>query len=145
MRGKLALIIFGILIIAVFSVYMLFSVNKIANVFEGTKDKDYSDYEQFKTNTEAVEGKVKDKYKREIGDNNTYYLALSIKDKDDKLVSVSEEQYKAYNKGAKAKFRIAKTHNNKAIIDLSKQKDADTKEAYQEFQEGDSQKVWIGT
>jgi len=97
------------------------------------KEETNSAYEQFKTNTTLIEGKVDAKYIQNFGGKKVRYLSIYDNGDSSKLVSVSEEQFHEYKRGSKVNFRIDRASNNAVVVDLDKHQDIKSEEAFHKY------------
>ena len=123
------LIIFSFVVIGlvVFGFYLKFES-------EGSNHAvDYESFEEYKEHTVLLEGKViKSEKEARFLRSDKYNLVVSDNKGTSKIVEVNEKQFINYQKGADVKFRIDQEANNKVVIDLNKEKDVNSKKAFNE-------------
>jgi len=102
---------------------------------EHEKEKnDLQKYNEFKRDTELIKGKVIDaKKENHLIFPDKYNLVVKIKNDNSKMVNVSEQKYRSYQKGSNVHFRIDKNHNNKIIRDLKNENDIDSLKEYKKY------------
>ncbi|MBG9206953.1 hypothetical protein [Mammaliicoccus sciuri] len=105
----------------------------------------YDDFDDFKNNTEVIEGKVTDvKEGSSFVFINRYYLVVRTKEGSSKLIEVKENQFKNNQKGSHVKFRYYTDEDleNKIAIDLSKYKDVHNNKEFKSYYKQDKIIVW---
>lgn len=133
---KYILIAFWIVcVMAVVTPIMLDSVEKVTNK-EKMKEEELKEYKAFQNDTGVIKGRVKEAKK----DNHLifpdkYNLVVDSNDNENKMLSVSEQEYRTYQAGSDVHFRIDKTNNNTIVRDLKNKSDIDTLKAYNEYNE----------
>lgn len=131
---KYILITFWVVcVMAVVTSYMLDSIEKVTNK-EKIKEEQLKEYKAFQNDTEVIKGEVKEAKK----DNHLifpdkYNLVVETKDNGNKMLSVSEQEYRTYQAGSNANFRIDKTNNNTIVRDLKNESDIDTLKTYNDY------------
>lgn len=125
--------IFGfMLMVATLFAFSYFFVGIIIND-EKSYNKDFSDY---KKDTSIIQGNVIDsKKENQFLGPETYRLVIKTSKDQSQLVKVDEDLYRDYQKGSKVKFRIDKTDDNYALLDLKEHKDVQTKKQYNQYYE----------
>ena len=125
--------IFGfMLMVATLFAFSYFFVGIIIND-EKRYNKDFSDY---KKDTSIIQGNVIDsKKENQFLGPETYRLVIKTSKDQSQLVKVDEDLYRDYQKGSKVKFRIDKTDDNYALLDLKEHKDVQTKKQYNQYYE----------
>ncbi|HGL6808028.1 hypothetical protein I4131_12400 [Staphylococcus aureus] len=125
--------IFGfMLMVATLFAFSYFFVGIIIND-EKSYNKDFSDY---KKDTSIIQGNVIDsKKENQFLGPETYRLVIKTSKDQSQLVKVDEDLYRDYQKGSKVKFRIDKTDDNYALLDLKEDKDVQTKKQYNQYYE----------
>lgn len=94
----------------------------------------YKEVDVFKDDTAIIEGRVTDS--REdiyLIFSNRYYLLVTTKEDNSKIIEVTESQFKDYQKGTKVKFRYYTESKNRIAIDLTNQKDVKTNKDLESF------------
>ncbi|WP_394882195.1 hypothetical protein [Mammaliicoccus sciuri] len=105
----------------------------------------YERFENFKKDTEVIEGKVTDvKKENNIIFSDLYYLVVTTKEGSSKLIEVKEKQFKNNQKGTHVKFRYYTDEDleNKIAIDLSKYKDVHNNKEFKSYYKQDKIIVW---
>lgn len=112
---------------------IIFFGDKVIDLDDKGFDKDFSDY---KKDTTIIQGNVIDTNKENrFLRSATYSLVIKTNKDQSELVEVDEDVYRKYQKGSKVKFRIDKTDDNNAILDLKEHKDVQTKKQYNQYYE----------
>lgn len=105
----------------------------------------YERFENFKKDTEVIEGKVTDvKKENNIIFTDLYYLVVTTKEGSSKLVEVKEKQFKNNQKGSHVKFRYYTDEDleNRVAIDLTKNKDVQSDKELKSYYQKDKIIVW---
>lgn len=122
---------FMLMFAVLFSCFILFG-DKIIDEDKGF-DKDFSDY---KKDTSIIQGNVIDtKKENRFLRPATYRLIIKTSKDQSQLVQVDKDLYRNYQKGSEVKFRIDKTNDNYALLDLKEHKDVKTKKHYNRYYE----------
>ncbi|MDT0669824.1 hypothetical protein RM616_09570 [Mammaliicoccus sciuri] len=105
----------------------------------------YERFENFKKDTEVIEGKVTDvKKENNIIFTDLYYLVVTTKEGSSKLIEVKEKQFKNNQKGSHVKFRYYTDEDleNRVAIDLTKNKDVQSDKELKSYYQKDKIIVW---
>lgn len=100
--------------------------------------KQTEEYEKFKEDTELIKGKVvKSEVQKQFIFSYKYNLIVKSNNNETKMLKVTEQQYRNYQKGSEVNFRIDTTNQNEVIIDLKEDKDVNNVKAYMKFNESE--------
>lgn len=132
---QLLFAVYVICFIGVIAVVGLLGVSVIDKAKEEAEPQKeiIKDYQSFKKDTEIINGTVqKAEKENHIILPDSYNLVVKSKD-DSKLLSVNSKEYRNYQVGSKAHFRIDKTDNNSIVRDLKNKDDIDNLKKYKEY------------
>lgn len=91
-------------------------------------------YKDFKNDTEIVKGSVKEtKTTKKVGILNDYNLVVENDKGNRKMIKVSENQFRNYQKNANVNFRINRKKHNKVVLDLGHHKDVHNWKEFRDF------------
>lgn len=111
------------LLVTVFIVIIVFIGFTVLSSFESNQPN-YRSYNEFKKETEVIEGIViKAEKISKVFLLDDYNLVVSNNKGISKMVKVEENQYINYQKGSNVKFRIDKGKQNTVILDLKQEND----------------------
>ncbi|MGW7813708.1 hypothetical protein ACWEUB_12860 [Staphylococcus xylosus] len=100
--------------------------------------KQTEEYEQFKKDTEVIKGKVvESEIQKRWFFSDKYNLIIKANNDETKMLKVTEQQYRDYQKGSEINVRINTTKKNEIIIDLKKDKDVNTVKDYMKFNDSE--------
>ncbi|RIM90980.1 hypothetical protein BU104_12675 [Staphylococcus xylosus] len=100
--------------------------------------KQTEEYEQFKKDTEVIKGEVvESEIQKRWFFSDKYNLIIKANNDETKMLKVTEQQYRDYQKGSEINVRINTTKKNEIIIDLKKDKDVNTVKDYMKFNDSE--------
>jgi len=127
-------IVGGIIACFFLTVLILIGVGAYDAIKNHDQEKEeIKDYQSFKNDTEVVKGTVKKAEKENHFILPDAYNIIVENDENSKMISVNESEYRDYQAGNKAHFRIDKTDNNKIVRDLKKESDITTLKEYKKY------------
>lgn len=127
-------IIGGIITCVVLTILIALGKDVIHEIKYFDQEKqDNKDYQSFKKDTEVIKGTVnKAEKEKHFIFPDAYNVVVKTGDSS-KMVSVSESEYRNYQAGNKAHFRIDKTNDNKIVRDLKKENDITSLKEYKKY------------
>lgn len=121
-------LILGMTITACVKIY-----DKVQNSDEDKERDVVKSYQSFQEDTEVINGTVK---KAEKESNlilpDSYNLIVKTNE-GNKMLSVTEQEYRDYQPENRVHLRIDKTNNNKIVRDLKNEKDLDSLKEYKKY------------
>lgn len=121
-------LILGMTITACVEIY-----DKVQNSDEDKERDVVKSYQSFQEDTEVINGTVK---KAEKESNlilpDSYNLIVKTNE-GNKMLSVTEQEYRDYQPENRVHLRIDKTNNNKIVRDLKNEKDLDSLKEYKKY------------
>lgn len=127
-------IVAGIVTCVVGTLLIVFAVVGYNEIKDYDQEKvDKKEYQSFKKDTEVIKGTVKKAEKEShVIFPDSYNIIVKTGD-NSKLISVDENEYRNYQAGSKAHFRIDTTKDNEIIRDLKKESDISTFKEYKKY------------
>lgn len=117
------------IVVAVVIALGLSAMNAINNKDQFVKEG----YQSFKKDTEVIKGTVEKAEKESHFIFPNSYNIVVKNDDNSKMIRVNEDEYRDYQVGSKAHFRIDTTKDNEIVRDLKKENDITTLKEYKKY------------